>query len=85
MFELKILNVVKFIEAVNNCAQAVNVLLPTGMKVNINGVYAAQHELIRQFRENNNSLNLVLEFENYTDYMKVMLFAISDNYSYCHD
>ena len=55
------------------------------MKANINGVYAAQHELIRQFRENNNSLNLVLEFENYTDYMKVMLFAISDNYSYCHD
>lgn len=51
MFELKILNVVKFIEAVNNCAQAVNVLLPTGMKANINGVYAAQHELIRQFRE----------------------------------
>lgn len=85
MFKLNILNIGRFLEIVNSCSHNVNIVLPTGLKANINGVGYIQQELVQMFLENDNSLNLVLQFESYADYMKVMLFAISDNYSYCHD
>ncbi|HIX83355.1 MAG TPA: hypothetical protein H9979_02265 [Candidatus Megamonas gallistercoris] len=85
MFKLNVLNIGRFLDVVNSCSGDVNILLPTGFKVNINGAGYIQQELVQSFGENDNSLKLILEFENYTDYMKVMLFAISDNYSYCHD
>ena len=78
MVKLNILNMKNFLDTVNACTGKVNMLCPDGKKQNINGEESVQSRLQRQYFQNKNSLQLVLEIPNPTDYMRIVSYYAGD-------
>ncbi len=78
MVKLNILNMKNFLDTVNTCSGKVNMLCPDGKKQNINGEEKVQSRLQRQYFQNKNSLQLVLEIPNPTDYMRIVSYYAGD-------
>lgn len=78
MLKLNILDMKNFLDTVNACAGKVNMLCPDGKKRNINGEAKVQDNLWRQYRQNKNCLQLVLEILNPTDYMSIVSYYAGD-------
>lgn len=78
MVKLNILNMKNFLDTVNACSGKVNMLCPDGKKQNINGEESVQSRLQRQYFQNKNSLQLVLEIPNPTDYMRIVSYYAGD-------
>jgi hypothetical protein len=51
MIKLNILDMDNFLQTVNACSDAVNLLYPDGRKENINKHYGLQNELLHQYRK----------------------------------
>lgn len=68
----------KFLDTVNSYSGKVNMLCPDGKKQNINGEEKIQGSLWRQYSQNKNSLRLVLEVPNPTDYMNIVSYYAGD-------
>ena len=78
MVKLNILNMKKFLEAVNACTGKVYMLCPNGEKQNINGEEKMQDSLRQQYLQNKNCLRLILEIPNPTDYMNIVSYYVGD-------
>lgn len=79
MIKLNILkNLEGFLQAVNECSGAVNLLHPGGGKENINKQYGIQNQLLQKYRENDDYLQLALNIPTPKDYMRIIYFAIGD-------
>lgn len=78
MVKLNILNMANFLDTVNACTGKVNMLSPDNKKVNINGEEKVQDRLWRQYRQNKNSLRLVLEIPDPKDYMSIVSYYAGD-------
>lgn len=76
--KLNILNMANFLDTVNACTGKVNMLSPDNKKVNINGEEKVQDRLWRQYRQNKNSLRLVLEIPDPKDYMSIVSYYAGD-------
>jgi len=78
MIKLNILNMDNFLQTVNACSDAVNLLYPDGRKENINKHYGLQNELLHQYRENKNLLCLSLDIPAPKDYMSIISYYAGD-------
>lgn len=78
MVKLNILNMTNFLDTVNACTGKVNMLCPDNKKVNINGEEKIQDNLWRQYRQNKNSLRLVLDIPDPKDYMSIVSYYAGD-------
>lgn len=78
MIKLNILNMKKFLEAVNGCSGTVAILSPDGKKKNINKQYNIQSELMQEYYNNRNCLGLSLDIPNPRDYLKIIHYYIGD-------
>ena len=78
MVKLNILNMKKFLGAVNACTGKVYMLCPNGEKQNINGEEKMQDSLRQQYLQNKNCLRLILEIPNPTDYMNIVSYYVGD-------
>lgn len=72
MVKLNILDMENFLEMVNTCRGAVNLLHSDGRKENINRQDKAQKELLLRFRENGDFLRISLDIPCAWDYMKLI-------------
>jgi len=61
-----------FLQMVNECGGAVNLLHPDGSKENINKQYGIQNELLQKYKENKNYLLLSLDIPTPKDYMSIV-------------
>lgn len=78
MIRLNILNMKGFLQTVNACGGAVNLLCPDGGKKNIVRQPGIQNELLQKYRENKNCLPLSLEIPNPGDYISVVSYYAGD-------
>lgn len=78
MVKLKIFNMKNFLETVNECSGAVNLLCPDGSKENINRQVRIQNELLHKHRENKGCLQLSLDIPTPKDYFRIVYFTIGD-------
>ena len=78
MIKLNILNMNGFLQIVNQCSGAVNAIFPDGKRRDLNKSYAAQKVLWDQFRENQGSLALKLDFQKPEDYISIVYYYISE-------
>lgn len=78
MIKLNILNLKAFLETVNACKGKVNMLCADGQKININGEREVQARLWQQYKDNKNSLPLVLEIPETKDYMSIISYYAGD-------
>ncbi len=78
MIKLNIINMDNFLQTVDECEGAVNLLHPDGRKENINKQYGTQSELVEKYRENKNYLQLSLDIPTPRDYMSIVFFSIGD-------
>lgn len=78
MIRLNILNMNNFLQAVNTCGGCVNLISPDGSRENINKQYAVQDEILKEYRENKNSMHLTLDIPNSTDYMNIVSYYVGD-------
>lgn len=78
MIKLNILDMKNFLGTVNACIGKVNMLCPDGKKIDINGKEEIQDGLLWQYRQNKNSLRLVLEIPNPRDYMSIVSYYAGD-------
>ena len=62
----------------NQCSGAVNAIFPDGKRRDLNKSYAAQKVLWDQFRENQGSLALKLDFQKPEDYISIVYYYISE-------
>lgn len=74
MIKLNILNMGSFLQAVNRCSGAVNLLHPDGRKENINKQYGIQKMLFQKYRENKNCLRLSLNIPTLKDYVSIVYY-----------
>lgn len=78
VIKLNILDLKNFLNVVNSCTGKVNMLCPDGKKMNINREEKVQNGLWRQYRQNKNSLRLVLEIPIPKDYMSIVSYYAGD-------
>ena len=78
MIKLNILDMNGFLQIVNQCSGAVNAIFPDGKRRDLNKSYAAQKVLWDQFRENQGSLALKLDFQKPEDYISIVYYYISE-------
>lgn len=78
MIKLHVLNMKNFLDTVNACKGAVNMLRPDGTWLDISRHYEAQKELMEQYRENKNHLRLTLEIPTPKDYMNLISYYAGD-------
>lgn len=78
MMKLRILNMKNFLKVVNHCEDEVRVQLPNGRKVNIQGHYAMQEYLLREFNKNNRYLKIILDVVNPKDYLSIISYYTGD-------
>ena len=72
MVMLNIWNMKNFLQKVNMCSGAVNLLYPDGRKEDMNKQYGLQNQLLQKHRENKNHLQLSLDIPDSKDYMSVI-------------
>ncbi|EGO65942.1 hypothetical protein [Acetonema longum] len=78
MVKLSVFNMKNFLQTVNECSGAVNLLHPDGKKENINKQYSLQNELLQKHREHKGCLRLSLDIQAYKDYMRIVYFTLGD-------
>ncbi len=78
VMKLTILNLNNFLETVNACTGKVNMLCQDGKRVDINKEEAVQDGLRRQYQQNKNCLQVVLEIPNPKDYMSIVSYYAGD-------
>lgn len=76
--KLTILNMKEFLHAVNECTGEIAVLTPDGKTENINKQYARQEKLWEAYRENRNSLPLLLTVSDGKDYLRLVNYYAGD-------
>ncbi|MCD7906917.1 MAG: ribonuclease HII [Clostridium sp.] len=76
MIKVTIFNINGFLQTVNDCSGAVNLLQPDGRREDINKQYWAQSRLTRRFQEQNGYLSLALDIPTPKDYFKIVNYAI---------
>lgn len=72
MFKFNIINMQTFLETVNECSGAVNVIQDDGCKKNINKKWDLQSALKEKYEQNNNSLKVTLSISEPKDYLKIV-------------
>lgn len=77
MFKLDVFQLDSFLNTVNECSGAVNLLEPDGTKEDLNKNYYAQEDLQQQFVANQSYLRLTLDIPCPKDYMKIVTSSIS--------
>jgi len=77
VIKLNILGMNGFLQIVNQCNGVVNAIFPDGKWRDLNKSYAAQKVLWDQFRENQGSLALKLDFQRPEDYIRIVYYYIS--------
>ena len=78
MIKLNILNMKNFLQTVNACSGAVNMLYPDGRKEDNNKHYGIQNQLLQKYRENKNCLLLSLDIPTPKDYMSIVSYYAGD-------
>lgn len=78
MIKLNILNMDRFLQAVNECNGTVNRMYPNGNKEDINNNNEIQNGLLMQHKKNKNFLPLYLDIPNGKDYLKIVYYYIGD-------
>ena len=78
MIKFNILNMKNFLQTVNACCGAVNLLYPDGKKEDINKHYGIQNQLLQKYRENKNCLLLSLDIPTPKDYMSIVSYYAGD-------
>lgn len=78
MIKLNILNMNDFLQTVNSCSGAVNILYPDRQKENINKQCEIQRKLWQQYKDNGKQLKLSLEIPKPGDYMKMVCYYAGD-------
>lgn len=78
MVKLNILDMENFLVTVNGCTGKVNMICSDGKKVNINRDDNVQGSLWRQYYQNKNCLQLVLDIGNPKDYMRIVSYYAGD-------
>lgn len=78
MLKLNILNMKNFLKAVNECSGPVNLLSEGGKRENINKRYAVQKQLLQQYRQNGNSLKIVLDIPVPSDFLSIVSYYAGD-------
>lgn len=76
MIKISIFHLNSFLQTVNECSGAVNVLTPDGKKQNLNKNYHAQEVLRQTFCENRSYLRLTLDIPCPSDYMRVVIYSL---------
>lgn len=78
MVKINIIDMKSFLQTVNECSGAVNLLHPDGSKKNINKQYGIQNELLKAHRKNKDWLRLSLDIPVRKDYLRIVYFTIGD-------
>ena len=78
MLMLNIWNMKNFLQKVNMCSGAVNLLYPDGRKEDMNKQYGLQNQLLQKHRENKNHLQLSLDIPDSKDYMSVISYYVGN-------
>lgn len=78
MVKLNILNMENFLQMVNACSGAVNLLHSDGRKENMNHQYGLQRELRKRFEENGDFLRLSLDIPGARDYMSIISYYVGN-------
>lgn len=78
MVKINIIDMKGFLQTVNECRGAVNLLHPDGRRENISKQYGIQNELLQAHRKNKDYLWLSLDIPAYKDYLRIVYFTIGD-------
>lgn len=78
MIKLNILNLERFLQVVNGCSDAVNIVESSGKKENINKRYDIQQRLRSRYHANQGALPLSLDIPNPKDYLNIVYYSIGD-------
>ncbi|MBT9776229.1 ribonuclease HII [Clostridium sp. MCC353] len=78
MIKLNILNMKRFLLAVNDCSGPVSLLDGDGRKEDINKNFLVQRKLLNRHMENGKYSRLVLEIAQPKDYMNIVFYYIGD-------
>lgn len=78
MIKLNILNMKDFLETVNTCKGAVNMLCHDGKWLNISRQYTIQNDLLKQYKANKNGLRLTIDIPTPKDYMNIVCYYAGD-------
>lgn len=78
MVKLNILNLEEFLQVVNGCKGAVNIIQPDGQKEDINKRYDIQQGMWNRYRQNQGRLPLSLDIPNHRDYFSIVYYSIGD-------
>lgn len=78
MVKLNILNMENFLQMVNACSGAVNLLHSDGRRENMNRQYGLQRELLKRFEENGDFLRLSLDIPEARDYMNIISYYVGN-------
>lgn len=78
MIKINIFNMENFLQTVNSCGGAVNLIHPDGRGENINKQYDIQERLRKEHAQNKQYLPLILDIRNTKDYMNIVFFSIGD-------
>lgn len=78
MLKLNVLNLERFLEVVNGCHSAINMVCADGRKENINKQDSIQRELQVRYDKNKGSLPITLEIPDYKDYLSIVYYYIGD-------
>ncbi|MCP1226498.1 ribonuclease HII [Sebaldella sp. S0638] len=76
--KLNIFNMENFLQVINECRGAINLLTQGNKRENINGQYGIQNELLKKYKKNKNFLQLSLDIANLKDYTDIVFFTIAD-------
>ncbi len=76
--KLNIFNMENFLQVINECRGAINLLTQGNKRENINGQYGIQSELLKKYKKNKNFLQLSLDIANLKDYTDIVFFTIAD-------
>lgn len=78
MIKLKVFNMERFLETVNECIGSVMMIDSDGRKQDINRQFEIQSDLRCRHSDNGHCLTLTLDISNPKDYLKVIYFTIED-------
>ena len=78
IIKLNIFNMEKFLEMLNKCSGAINLLSKDKKRENINKQYVLQNKLLKEHKKNKDFLELSLDITNLKDYINIVFFTIGD-------
>ncbi|MEM1484189.1 ribonuclease HII [Oscillospiraceae bacterium PP1C4] len=78
MLKLNVLNLERFLDVVNGCRNAINMIGADGQKENINKKDSIQREIQGEYSKNKGLLPITLEISDYKDYLSIVYYYIGD-------